>query len=318
METLLIIILVIVAGFIGLVLFLNYKIGRIREQMRQDLNKDQSFLLLNQNIQGVQTAIGQNLAGMHERLDRAAKALVEYSKGLGLIQEISQEMRNFQEFLKSPKLRGNIGEQVLAQILADNLSKEHFSLQYKFRQGQIVDAIVKIKDYLIPIDAKFPMDNFRKLFRAQEEKEKNEFFKLFIRDVKKQIDSISKNYILPEEKTTDFAVMYIPSESIYYEVIRAEEDLIGYASKKNVYIVSPITFSSFLKTVMIGMRGEQIKEEYQRIIQILSAVSKDAEKFGDVLSVLTGHLTNAKNTLDKANNEYSRLVSKIDQVKLLR
>jgi len=299
------IIILIVFGL--LIVFLFYFLLQKIKRIEENKSKDQSFLMLNQNLQG-----------MHQRLDKAAQAIGNYAKGLGTVEELSRQIQNFQDFFKSPKLRGNIGEQILENLLADNLAKEHFKLQYRFKDGQIVDAIVKIKDQIVPIDAKFPLDNFSKMSRAKTEKEEEDFQKLFVRDVKKQIDKISKDYILPQEGTVDFAVMYVPSETVFYEIIREEANLNSYAQNKNVYLVSPTTFLSFLRTVMLGMKGEQIKEEYKQIIQILRGLSHDTEKLGQVLSTVTGHINNAKNSVDKLNNEYFKLNSKIDQIKLLK
>ena len=303
--TILLIITIIIFGL--LVLYLFYLLNQKIKIMAEDKNKDQSFLMLNQSLQG-----------MHARLDKAAQALALYSRGLGTIEELSHQIQGFQDFFRSPKLRGNIGEQVLENLLSDNLAKDHFKLQYRFKDGQIVDAIIKIKNQIIPIDAKFPLDNYSKLARAVTEKEREVAEKIFSADVKREVDKIAKNYILPQEGTVDYAVMYVPSETIYYEILRSETNLFDYAKNKRVFIVSPNTFLGFLRSVMLGMKGEQIKEEYQQVLEILRAVSQDAEKLGQILSVVTKHINDAKNSVDKLNNEYLRLNSKVDQIKLLK
>jgi len=302
-----IILTIIIITFGFLVVFLFYLLTQKIKKIGDDKSKDQSFLLLNQSLQG-----------MHERLDKAAQALTLYSKGLGTVEELSRQIQGFQDFFRSPKLRGNIGEQVLENLLSDNLSKEHFKLQYRFKDGQIVDAIIKVKNQIIPIDAKFPLDNYSKLARAVTEKEREAAEKMFSTDVKREIEKISKNYILPQEGTVDFAVMYIPSETIYYEILRSESDLFANARNKKVLIVSPNTFLGFLRSVMLGMKGEQLKEEYQQILEILRAVSQDTEKLGQTLAVVTKHINDAKNSVDRLNNEYFKLNSKIDQIKLLK
>jgi len=303
--TILLLITIIIFGL--LVLYLFYFLNQKIKIMAEDKNKDQSFLMLNQSLQG-----------MHARLDKAAQALALYSRGLGTIEELSHQIQGFQDFFRSPKLRGNIGEQVLENLLSDNLAKDHFKLQYRFKDGQIVDAIIKIKNQIIPIDAKFPLDNYSKLARAVTEKEREVAEKIFSADVKREVDKIAKNYILPQEGTVDYAVMYVPSETIYYEILRSETNLFDYAKNKRVFIVSPNTFLGFLRSVMLGMKGEQIKEEYQQVLEILRAVSQDAEKLGQILSVVTKHINDAKNSVDKLNNEYLRLNSKVDQIKLLK
>ncbi len=297
MTTILLIILIIVlcGGFVGLFYFLNKKLKAIERT-----KEDQSLLMLNQNIQGI-----------HERLEQTAKEL-------GRMGEIGHQMQSLQDFLKSPKLRGNIGEQVLKDLLEQCFSRRHFKLQYRFKSGERVDAILKTREGIIPIDAKFPMENFQKLVAAKNEEEGRVATKLFIRDVKKHIDDISRKYILPQEGTVDFAVMYIPSEAIYYEILRVSEALDIWAREKMVYFVSPNSFYYFLRIVMIGMRGHEIQENAKQVLKILLAVRKDAEKFGRVLEIATSHINNAKNAIDRANNEYAKLTGKVDQIKLLK
>ncbi len=295
-----ILIIVILGSFAALFYFLNKKIG-------QKPKDDQSILMLNQNIQGV-----------HKRLDQAAQVIAQTNKELGGMREIGHQMQSLQDFLKSPKLRGNIGEQVLKDLLEQFFSKHHFKLQYRFKTGERVDAILKTKEGIIPIDAKFPLENFQKLMLAKDDKEAHLAKKLFIRDVKKHINDISKKYILPQEGTVDFAVMYIPSEAIYYEILRASEDIDNEAREKMVYFVSPNSFYYFLRIMMLGLRGQEIQENAKQILKILSAIKKDTEKLGGVLDVVTSHINNAKNAIDRVNNEYAKLTGKVDQVKLLK
>ncbi len=293
----------VVIGFSLVFYLLNKKFKELQQNQRED----KTILMLNQNIQG-----------MHERLDRAAQVIAQVNKELGGMREIGHQMQSLQDFLKSPKLRGNIGEHILQDLLEQYFSRQHFELQYKFRDGQIVDAILKTKEGIIPIDSKFPLENFRKLVAAKNEEEKSKIAPIFYRDVKKHIDAISKKYILPQEGTVDFAVMYIPSESVYYEVIRSDENIDEYARQKSVYFVSPNSFYYFLRIVMMGMRGQQLQDEAKKIFQLLATVQKDMEKLGEIIGVATTHITNAKNAIDKVNSEFFKLSGKIDQTKLLK
>src|SRR3990170_4309584 len=156
---------------------------------------------------------------INERLDRAAQVISGVSKSVGEMTEIGRSMRELQEFLRSPKMRGQIGEAMLKDLLGQTLPKQNFHLQYAFKGGEIVDAALKLEQRIIPIDAKFPMENFRKMAKSKDEKEKNDARKAFVADVKKHIDAISTKYIRPAEGTLDFALMYIPSEPIYYEIL---------------------------------------------------------------------------------------------------
>ena len=329
-----IIVILLIAGFGVFFYLLNKKFQELIEKQKNDQaltekQKNETMGLFNQNIQGIQsnmqnmqshmqTELNKTTEAINQRLDNAAKIIGGVNKELGQMQEVGRQMKDLQDFLRSPKLRGNIGEQILRDLLEQFFSKEHFALQYKFREGQIVDAIIKTDKGIIPIDAKFPMENFQKTLKAESEKEKNDFSREFVKDVKKHINDISKKYILPQEGTVDFAVMYIPSETIYYEIIRGDENLSAYGHEKKVLIVSPNSFYYFLKVIMIGMEGKKIEEASKIILQTLNAIQKDAVKFGENLGGLTTHVTNAKSAIDRVNNEYSKLSGKIDQVKLLK
>jgi len=293
-------IVIFLGGVIGLLYFFNRRFHEFEERQKGD----KSLLMLNQNLQSIQKTVGDRLT--------------ELNKELGSMKEIGHRMQSLQDFLKSPKLRGNIGEQVLQDLLEQYFSHRHFELQYRFRSGERVDAVLKTKEGIIPIDSKFSLENFQKLIQAKNEKEKKDAFKSFIRDIKKHVDDISKKYILPQEGTVDFAVMYIPSEAVYYEIVRVGTDIDDYARSKRVYFVSPNSFYYFLRIIMLGMRGQEIQEDAKQILKILNAVGKDTEKLGEILGVVTTHLTNAKSAIERANNEYAKLTGKIDQVKLLK
>lgn len=315
METLLIIIAILVfLGFVAMFYFFNQRFRQFEEIQKAD----KSLSILSQNIQGIQERIDKTTEVIGQRLDNAARIIGTVSKELGRMEEIGRGMQDLQDFLKSPKLRGNIGEQVLRDLLEQYFSRQHFSLQHKFRTGQIVDAIIKTDKGIIPIDSKFPMENFRRVFSAQNEEEKKSSFREFTRDVKKHIDDISKKYILPQEGTVDFAIMYIPSEVIYYEIIRQEENLSSYAYQKRVFPVSPNSFYYFLKIIMIAMEGKRIEEASRQVLQLLAALQNDTKKFGEILGIVNTHITNAKSAVDRANNEYFKLSSKIDQIRLLK
>ncbi len=311
MDIIIIIVFLVVvgAGF--------YVIDRRLKTLTKDTN-DTSFLLLNQNIQGMRSSIDETTKSINTRLDRAAEVVQGVQKELGSMQEIGRSMKDLQDFMKSPKLRGNIGEQVMKDLLEQYFPRAHFDLQYQFNSGERVDAIIKTDKGIIPIDAKFPLENFLKLSRAETDDERNSFTKEFIKDVKKHITDISKKYILPGENTVDFAVMYIPSEAVYYEIIRNDEDLNQFAHEKRVFPVSPNSFYYFMKVIMIGLEGKRIEEATKKILDTLKAIQQDSVRFSDSLGTLTTHVTNAKNAADRVNNEYAKLSGKIDDVRLLK
>jgi DNA recombination protein RmuC len=246
----------------------------------------------------------------NERLDNAAKVISAVQKNIGEFSEIGRGMKDLQEFLSSPKLRGNIGEQILKELLKQFLPKESFNLQHTFKSGEKVDAAIKTSAGIIPVDSKFPMENFRKM---QSDKS---FAKEFERDVKKHIDDISRKYILTEEGTIDYALMYIPSESVYYEVVNTES-LFDYAAEKRVLPVSPTTFYAYLRAILMSFEGQKIEKKAQEILSSLRAIQKDYSKVEEALSTLQKHLTNAFNMMGNVYAAFGNLGQKISSTQRL-
>lgn len=240
----------------------------------------------------------------NDRLDNAARVIGDVQKNIGEFSEIGRGMKELQDFLKSPKLRGNIGEQVLKDMLSQFLPKQSFKLQYTFKTGDKVDAAVLTSAGIIPIDSKFPMENFRKLINDPSAKSD------FERDVKKHIDDISRKYILTEEGTVDYALMYVPSEAIYYEIAN-DEDLFDYASNKRVLPVSPTTFYAYLKAILMSFEGQKIEAQAKEILSSLRAIGKDYERTEENLGILQKHLTNAYNMMNNVFTSFGSLGQKI-------
>lgn len=308
-----------IAGINLVVLIVVYvMIDKRFASLADQRNDQQAFSMLNQNIQGMQERLDKVGEGMNTRLDTAAKVIATVSKELGQVQEMSRNMRDLQNFLKSPKLRGNIGEQVLQDLLSQHFPQAYFDMQYKFPDGQIVDAALKTDNGIICIDAKFPLENFDKMLDAQTEADEDMYRKLFARDVKKHIKDIANKYILPEQGTVNFAIMYVPSEAVYYEIIRDATDVSTSASDNKILLVSPNGFYYFLKVILTGMQGKRIEEQAHIMLATMQAIVNDASKFGDTLGVLNTHMSNARGALDRVNNDYGKLSGKIEQIKLLK
>ena len=174
---------------------------------------------------------------------------------LGEMSEIGRGIRSLQEFLQSPKLRGNIGEQVLTDMIGQTFPKNSFHLQYSFKSGVKVDAVLKTDAGLLCIDSKFPMENFNAMHKGETELDRTRAKREFMADVKKHVNDISKKYILPEEGTMDFALMYIPSEAVYYEIVNMNE-LMEFARKQRVYPVSPNTLYAHLQVLLLSFQGK--------------------------------------------------------------
>ena len=248
---------------------------------------------------------------INERLDNAARVIGQVQKNIGEMSEIGQGMKDIQEFLRSPKLRGNIGEQVLKELLAQMLPKNSFFLQHTFKSGVKVDAAIKTSAGIIPVDSKFPMENCRRLMGAKNESEKKEAEKEFVRDVKKHIDDIANKYILTEEGTIDYALMYLPSETVYYEVVNNIE-LFDYGGKKRVLPVSPTTFYAYLRAILMSFEGQKIEQRAQYILAAIKAIQKDYLKVEENLSVLGKHVQNAYNQMSNVTTGFTQLGQKIN------
>lgn len=309
-----VIVAVLIAAILGF-LFVVYK--KVTELLHSSQN-DQSMNMINQSMIGVQDRLDKTTESLNLRLDNAARVIVNVQKELSTVQEIGRGIKEFQQLLNSPKLRGNIGEHILNDSLSQVFSDDHYDTQYRFHDGSIVDAIVRTSNGIIPIDSKFPMENFRKSMTSENQEDRVFERKEAMKAVKKHIDDISRKYILPGEGTVDFAVMYVPSENIYYEVMMADEDIMTFARQKKVLLVSPNSFFHFLKIIMMGLERVKLHEEAKKILEIIKGIQQEAVKFGDVLTLTNKHVTNAKNAMDATTAEYTKFSSLIDQVKLLK
>jgi DNA recombination protein RmuC len=270
-----------------------------------------------ESTDAMQKRIDETNKAINERLDNATKVIGGISKELGQMYELGKDMKKVQEFLVSPKRRGGLGEEVLASMLEQYFPHSEFALQYRFKSGEVVDAIVKVQGKLLTIDSKFSMENYRDFLSAEAEVAREAARKAFLRDIKKRIEEIHKKYILPEEGTFDFAMMYVPSEAVFYEVIN-DDSLTEYARSKRVYVCSPNSFMYYLQIIMLSLRGQKINEAAQQIMNLIAAIRQDSEKFGRNLEVMSRHVTNAKNTSDLVNSDYAQLKGKIEQVAGLR
>lgn len=316
--------LVVAVGF-GVVLA---TMQRELRALRESKTNDQSAQLLNQNIQGMQQRLDETTRSLNERLDKAAsyiatsmttmtKVLGDVGKELGGVQEIGQNLKRFQEILNAPKLRGNLGEHILEQSLAQVFPREQYAMQHKFTGGETVDAVLRTEAGFIPVDSKFPLEQWRARESATDDASRKTAEREFARAVKKHIDDIAKKYILPSEGTVDFAVMYIPSDAIFYDVVLASEELMDYARTRKILLVSPNGFMHFLRAVFMGLERSKIAHEAMRIWELLKTVQTEVAKFGETLGLVNRHVTNAKNAVDAASTEYLKLAGKVERVQLL-
>lgn len=258
----------------------------------------------------VDEKLTQNMDMFHKRLDHAADALNKVSHSIGEFTAIGRSMQELQEFLQSPKLRGNLGEQVLQELLRQTLPPDMFTLQYSFSSGSRVDAIVKTTQGMVPIDSKFPMSSFDLMYATVDEKERITHRKSFIQDVKKHIQAIAGKYIRPSEGTLDYALMYIPSESVYYEIIR-EPSLFDEGTRQRVIPVSPMSFYAYVKVILVSHEGARIQSQAKEILSGLREIQQMFSQTESAMTTLHKHLGNAYHQSSQASHALSQLGSKI-------
>ncbi len=321
---------VIAACFSFLLWFINKKITELTTKKedntllewtkttQQDIKQLQQTLheALQRSQQHVTTTLQANTKDIHDRLTRAAEVIGELKREAGAFSEVSRSMKELQDFLKSPKLRGNIGEHVLNDLIAQMFPKQSFHIQYKFKSGQTVDAAIKTDAGILPIDSKFPMENFQKMVKLETEKERDVARTAFTRDVKRHIDTIATKYIVPEEGTMDFAMMYVPSESVFYEIVN-DSILMDYARSKRVYVVSPTTLYAHLQTILLSFEGKRMESKSREVLRLLHAIKQDYQKVNDQFSTLGRHVTNAYNSVSSVSGAFTQLGQKLEMTELL-
>jgi len=258
---------------------------------------------------------------MGERLDEKIKVFGEVKEGLGaltqrtkVVEEVGKNISSLQEILRAPKFRGGFGELLLERLLADTLPRDNYSLQYRFRNGETVDAVIRIGGNLVPIDSKFPLEDFERLTKAESEEEQKALRHQFTRTIKKHIDDVTK-YILPDENTFDFALMYVPAENVYYETILRghpeESEIYSYSLQKRVIPVSPNSFYAYLQVIILGLKGLHIESAAREILGHLGRLQGDLKDFQDDYDTLGGHIQHAARKYDDAARKLTRLSDKL-------
>jgi len=283
--------------------------------LSRQLKPDENLVRIISDLQKLSpqlnSTLGRTAQDFNLRLDNAAKYIREVAKEVGQMNELGQSMRDLQIFLQSPKLRGNIGEQVLKDLISQSFPQGSFHLQYSFKSGDKVDVVLKTSAGILPIDSKFPLENFRRLTTAPTRLERAAAKKEFVRDVKKHIDAIAKKYILPEEGTLDLAIMYIPSESVYHEIANLPE-VLEYARRSRIYPASPNTLYMMLQSLLLSFEGQKLEARSRDVFRLLRAIQKDYLRASGVLDVLGKHINNSYNAFNNVAKSFSLLGQKLE------
>lgn len=350
----LIIILLIVVAILGFVAFKNLQNSVVRNLEREQIESLSSvnslktdLVELSRNLNLMKDSLGQNILQMNEKvneklernnfnlqnsvqkqLSESTKIVDEVSKRLTKLDEtnnrvitVADELKTLQNVLQNPKQRGVFGEFYLRQVLENILPPNAFQLQYKFSNNEAVDAAIFLdKNKILPVDSKFSLENYNRMIESQGE-ERKKFEKLVRDDLKKRIDETSK-YIRPTENTMDFAFMFIPSESLYYDMLvggvgagASERDLIEYAfGEKRVIVVSPTSFMAYLQTVLQGLKSLQIEEQSKEIQKRVGQLSQHIQKYDEIMNKLGKSLGTTVNHFNSAHKELGKIDKDVTRI----
>jgi len=259
-----------------------------------------------------------NMQAGQEVLDRLNKQIGELQGTNKQMMQVGTEVRRLQDILSSPKLRGQMGEWSLENLLSQILPKDSYKLEHTFKDGKMVDALIQLVDFSVPVDAKFPLPGFEKVVKAEAEEEKIKLRRQFLKDVNNHIDKIASDYIRPAEGTLDFALCYIPAENVYYETIikyvGETQDILQYSLDKKVIPVSPNLLYVYLMTVAMGLHGLQIEKQAAEIRQNLKKLNASFADFGGTWEILGKHLRNAYSQYDEGQKKLDRFGMHLDQI----
>jgi len=306
---------------LGINLYLLLKSRRKKEP-------DDNYVILHQRLDALAQAVSEQMErsrqaseratlSIHQQVQNFTQGMTQLHEGLKGMHESVKNVISFQDLFKNPKLRGQWGEMSLEASLAQYFPKDRYTIQYYFSSGEAVDAVLRLpNNALLPIDSKFNWDNFQKMINADNEIHKEGFRKLFYSDVKKKIDEISSKYILPAEGTTDFALMFVPAETVYYEIINnmKDVDVADYARKKKVILVSPNTFALSVSAIQHWYRDVHINQKTQSIIKKLEGIVADSAKLADNFRKLGSHLSNAQSAYEDADKRLSLMTDRVSKV----
>lgn len=284
--------------------------------------QQQTVQTLLQQLNAQQQSQDNNSGQLQNRMAETSRAvytlqtkLAQLEEGNKRILDMSKGITELQDILQAPKLRGNQGEVWLENLLAQMLPRQHFQMQYRFKSGEICDAIINMPDgHLVPLDSKFSLENFRKMLAADQPEDQKLHEKTFVSDVKKRIDEISKKYILPDEGTLGFAFMYVPAENVYYQAFvedRGGYNLQRYAFDKHVIPVSPNSLYPYLEIVLFGLKGLQIEQGARDIQQGLAGVLSDLKRFEEAYQKVGNNIRFAQQNLDVADKKLFSVQNKL-------
>jgi len=288
------------------------QLAAMREEAAHQLNErnadvDRRLADMTETVDRRLAGAGQATTQIHERLGEMTKATAEMIAR-------AKELGRLEQALRPPKARGGFGELLLENLLRDRLPPDAYEVQYTFPSGERVDAVIRAAGRLLPVDAKFPLDNFERMAAAGDDAERQLHEKAFARDVKGHIDAIAAKYIRPDHGTFDLAFMYLPAEAIHYELVSGKTGaLLAYAHDKRVFPVSATTFAAYLQMIVLGLKGMQIEQRAEEVMKYCAALQKDFSAFREDFDLVGKHLSNAQGKYASAEKRLDRFETKLDE-----
>ncbi len=295
------------------------KINALRTEWSNTLSKNTDLIL--KQLNNMNTSVGSQLNNTAKVFGEVRESLGSLDERTKQIYEVGKDISSLQEILRVPKMRGGLGELFLENLLEQIMPhRDFYELQHTFKSGERVDAVIRIGKKLVPVDSKFPMESFSRVIGAKNDDDKKRSKKEFIRAMREHINSIADKYILPDEETYDFALMYIPAENVYYEAIIKDDDfgdqrsIFSHAISRKVIPVSPNSFYAYLQVIILGLRGLGIEEKTQDVINKLVALKGSLEKFEIDFDKIGSHIENIKSSYDRAENRLEKFNSKLSTI----
>ncbi len=294
---------------------LNTQLGQLTQAVNQQLG---------QVRQELQTSISNSVQlanntqrEISQKLQSSTEVVRQVSQQIGAIlkasDDISHSTQTLQTVLGGARTRGALGEIALERLLEDALPRATYETQFRFSTGNVVDAIVRNGDRILPIDSKFPLEAYRRLAEQGGEARRD-----FSQAVRKHADSIAEKYILPNEQTLDLALMFVPSEGVYYELLMTDDAKHGrldeYCRNKKVLPVSPNTCYAYLCAIAMGHKGVKLEENARRLLGSLDGLKKQLESFADVYEKLGNHLRHATQSYEEADSKLGRARNSLEQM----
>jgi len=291
----------------------------IKESTSNDRRETQNSLSkinerLSQGLENSSKTIQKQFIQSSTMIKDITKELSKVKETNKQVLDFSKQLQSLENILKNPKQRGILGEYFLENLLANVLQPNQYKMQYKFKNGDTVDAAIFFKDKIIPIDSKFSLEKYNKIMEEPNSKIREKLEKEFKIDIKKRIDESSK-YIKPDQNTTEFAFMFIPAEGVYYNLLTYKvgtlninaNDLIEYAFKKKVIIVSPSSFYAYLETVLQGLKALKMEESVKEIIKKVGDLGRHLNSYEEYFGKIGSHLTTTMNMYNNAQGEFKKI-----------